>query len=229
MSKHPKHIAIILDGNRRYGIKKGNKFLGHLEGAKNIEKLFKWCEELQIKELTLYTFSTENFSRPKEEVEYLMSLFRKQFKRLKDETKKKKNEKRNKINFIGRLYLFPEDIQKEMHDLMEKTKENKDLTIKFAVGYGGRAEIVDAVKQIFKKRDNIDEIDENLIAKNLYLQSKPDILIRPGGELRISNFLIWQCAYSELFFIEKLWPEFTKQDLEKIIEEFKKRNRRFGK
>lgn len=224
---NPKHIAIILDGNRRYGEKLGNRKLGHHEGAKRVEDLFNWCKELKIKELTLYTFSTENFSRPKDEVNYLMNLFRKQFKRLNKELNN--NKEKIKVNFIGRLNLFPEDLQKEMDNIMNKTKQNNDFIVNFAVGYGSKAEIVDSVKTIINKGLKEDDINEKLINDNLYLTSEPDIMIRPGGEKRMSNFLLWQCAYSELFFYEKLWPEFTKQDLIDVIEQYKQRQRRFGK
>jgi len=228
--KNPRHIALILDGNRRYGRKIGNKFKGHQVGAKKVEKLFDWCEELGIKEVTLYTFSTENFNRSKEEVDYLMKLFKKQFKRLKND--KRVNEGKIKINFIGRLELFPADLRKDMEELMEKTKDNGGFIVNFAVGYGGRAEIVDSIKKIIEefkdKKIDLSDVNEGLVSENLYLKNDPDIMIRPGGEKRVSNFLLWGCAYSELFFIEKLWPEFEKEDLVKIIEEFKKRERRFG-
>jgi len=230
-NNNPRHISIVLDGNRRYGEKIGSKLKGHEVGAKKVEKLFDWCKELGIKEVTLYTFSTENFNRAKEEVDYLMGLFRKQFKRLKKKLEKEKEEK-IRINFIGRLGLFPDDLRKEMEGLMEKTSGNAGFTVNFAVGYGGRSEIVDSIKKIIQKIENqeidIKDINEKVVSENLYLQSEPDIMIRPGGEKRMSNFLLWECAYSELFFIDKLWPEFEKEDLVKIIEEFKARERRFG-
>ncbi len=239
--KNPKHIAIILDGNRRYGKKAGNRFKGHQVGAKKVEELFDWCIELGIKEVTLYTFSTENFNRPKKEVDYLMRLFKEQFNRLKKD--KRVNEGKIKINFIGRLELFSDNLRQDMKELMEKTSGNTDFIVNFAVGYGGRAEIVDSIKKIIQKFKNarttsgnnsegkeikIGDIDEKLVSENLYLQSEPDIMIRPGGEKRMSNFLLWECAYSELFFLDKLWPEFEKEDLVKVIEEFKARERRFG-
>ena len=229
-NNNPKHIAIVLDGNRRYGKKIGNKFKGHEAGAKKVEELFNWCKELGIKEVTLYTFSTENFNRPKEEVDYLMKLFKKQFKKLKNN--KRVNEGEVKVNFIGRLELFPQDLREDMKKLMEKTAGSEDFIVNFAVGYGSRAEIVDSIKKIINEIKNneikVENLDEKMVSENLYLKSEPDIMIRPGGERRMSNFLLWQTAYSELFFLDKLWPEFEKEDLVKIIEEFKARERRFG-
>ena len=228
--KNPKHISIVLDGNRRYGKKIGSKLKGHVVGAKKVEELFDWCKELGIKEVTLYTFSTENFNRPKEEVDYLMKLFRRQVKKLNEDKRVKEGEIR--VNFIGRLELFPSDLKEDMEKLMEKTAGNDDFIVNFAVGYGGRAEIVDSLLKIIKKIKNNEvkpeNINEELVNENLYLKNEPDIMIRPGGEKRMSNFLLWQCSYSEIFFLEKLWPEFEKEDLVKIIEEYKERERRFG-
>jgi len=240
-NNNPKHIAIVLDGNRRYGKKIGNRFKGHVVGAKKVEELFDWCKELGIKEVTLYTFSTENFNRPEKEVDYLMKLFRRQVKKLNEDKRIKEGEIR--VNFIGRLELFPKDLEEDMLKLMEKTADNDDFIVNFAVGYGGRAEIVDSIKKIIQKFKNArttsgtnsvgneikpEDINEKMVSENLYLKSEPDIMVRPGGEKRMSNFLLWECAYSELFFLDKLWPEFEKEDLVKIIEEFKARERRFG-
>jgi tritrans,polycis-undecaprenyl-diphosphate synthase [geranylgeranyl-diphosphate specific] len=230
-SKAPRHIAVILDGNRRYGKKVGNKLKGHEAGAKKVGELLKWCRELGIKEVTLYCFSMENFKRPKEEVECLMRLFQEQIKKLNNDEKLSKS--KAKIRFIGRLHLFPRALRKAMEELMRKTIGNTQFTVNFAIGYSGRAEIVDAVKKIaYKVMDNeikAEDIDEELVRDNLYLSNEPDIVIRTGNEKRISNFLLWQSAYSELFFLEKLWPEFEKEDLVKVIEEFKRRERRFGR
>lgn len=231
MKSKLKHVAIILDGNRRYAKKHKLKLLrGHEFGAKKVEKLFDWCRQLGIKELTLYVFSMENFKRPKNEVNYLMNLFRKQFKKLSKDKRIEKDKIR--INFIGRLSLFPKDMQEMMKSIMKKTKNHKNFRINFAIGYGGRAEIIDAAKNIINeiKRKKLNErnINENLFKKHLYLSSEPDLLIRPGGELRISNFLVWQSCYTELYFTKKLWPEFTKNDLKKAVDDYKKRERRFG-
>ena len=225
-------IAIILDGNRRYAKKQSLKpWRGHKFGAEKVKDLLKWCQEVGIKELTLYSFSIDNFNRTEEEKKVLFSLFKGNIKKLKDDERLDKNG--IKVRFIGRLQMFPEDIQKEMQEVMEKTKKNDNFKLNFAMAYGGRAEIVDATKKIIKKiknkEINEEDIDENLINENLYLSSSPDILIRPGGEKRISDFLLFQIAYSEIFFIDKLWPEFTKKDLVDVIEEYKHRERRFGR
>jgi len=231
MQSKLKHVAIILDGNRRYAKKHRLMLLkGHEYGAKKVEKLFDWCRLLGIKELTLYVFSMENFKRSKNEVNYLMNLFRKQFKKLSKD--KRIDKDRIRISFIGRLNLFPKDMQEMMKSLMKKTKGYKNFKINFAIGYGGRAEIIDATKKMIsdvkRKKLNEKDINENLFKKYLYLSREPDLLIRPGGDLRISNFLIWQSSYTELYFTKKLWPEFTKNDLKKAIDDYKKRERRFG-
>lgn len=228
--KNLRHIAIILDGNRRYSKKLGLKWWqGHEIGAKKVDDIFSWCKDLGIKELTLYIFSTENFKRSKQEIDFLMNLFVKRFNKLRND--KKIHENRIKIRFIGRTYLFSEKIQKTIKELEETTKDYNDYIINFAMGYSGKAEIVDTIKKIARKVKeglSIKNIDEELITKNLYLSSEPDLLIRPGGEFRMSNFLLWQSSYSELWFTDKLWPEFEKEDLIKAVEDYKKRERRFG-
>ena len=223
--KIPKHIAIILDGNRRWAKKVGlPKLKGHEKGFNKIREVLDWCVELGIKEITLYCFSTENFKRDKEEVDYLFNLFRKKIKDF--EENKTIHDKKVKISVIGKISMFPEDMQKAMKEIMEKTKDYGNYKLNLALAYGGKAEIVDAFNKIISK--GIKEIDENTIKENLYLTDDVDLMIRPGGEKRISNFLLWQNSYAELFFIDKFWPEFTKQDLIQIIQEFKKRERRFG-
>lgn len=232
MKKVPKKIAIILDGNRRFAkrlLLKPHK--GHEWGAKKVEELLDWCKELGIKEVTLYAFSHQNFDRPKEEFNYLMNIFRKEFNKLLDDSRLEEND--IKITFIGMIWKFPKDIQKVMHRLMEKTKNHKSYQINFAMAYGGREEVIDAVKKVVesikKGKLNIEEINEKTFGKNLYLNHEPDLVIRTGGEHRTSNFLIWQSHYSEWFFLEKMWPEFEKEDLIKVMEDFSKRERRFGK
>ena len=225
MMKAPKHIAIILDGNRRYAMQHGLKpWMGHKKGSENVKNLLGWCKELGVRELTLYAFSVENFKRDKKEVDFLMRLFREQMKRLERDRSIDKN--RIQVSFIGRLSLFPENIQESMKKVMEKTKRYGGFKINFATGYGGRAEIVDAVNKIVGKK--IKKVDEKTITENLYLSDEPDLVIRTGGEKRVSNFLIWQSYYSEWHFTDKLWPELTKEDLVKAIEDFGKRKRRFG-
>jgi len=226
-----RHIAIILDGNRRYSRKSGLKpWHGHKSGAKKVEDLISWCLELGINELTLYIFSMENFKRGKKETDFLMDLFVKSFNKLRDD--KRIHENQIKIKFIGRTHLFSDKVQEAIKELEEDTKGYDNHILNFAMGYGGRAEIVDAVKKISEKvkegKMDIKDIDENTVTDNLYLQSEPDLLIRPGGESRTSNFLIWQSSYTELWFTDKLWPEFEKEDLIQAINDYNKRERRFG-
>jgi len=225
-------IAIILDGNRRYAKKQGLKpWKGHNFGVEKVKNLLEWCQELEVKELTLYSFSMDNFQRPENEKKILFLLFKENIKKLKNDERLDKNS--IKVRFIGRLQMFPENIQKEMHEVMEKTKNNSNFKLNFAMAYSSKAEITDSLKKIIQKIKNKEiteeDIDEKLINENLYLTSSPDILIRPGGEKRISDFLLFQIAYAELIFLEKLWPEFTKKDLIWCIEEYKRRERRFGR
>lgn len=230
-NKVPRHIGIVLDGNRRFAKKLMMKpWMGHAWGAKKVEALLNWCHELGVKELTLYAFSVDNFNRPREEFDYLMALFKKEFKKISRDTRLEKYKIR--INFIGRLYMFPKDIQKVMQSLMEKTKNNRRHIVNLAMAYGGRQEIIDAVRKISeavkKGKISIDKINEDVFAKNLYMKDEPELVIRTGGEKRTSNFLIWQANYSEWIFLEKSWPEFEKKDLIECINEYSKRERRFG-
>ena len=222
----PNHIAIILDGNRRYAKKYGMPRLkGHEKGYTKIKDVLTWCTELGIKEITLYCLSTENFGRSKEEIDYLFGLFRTRIGGFKKD--KTVHGNKVKISFVGRLSMLPADVQKGMKEVMEATKKYKNYKLNLAVAYGSRSEIADALKRIIEK--GVKEIDENVIRENLYVPDDVDILIRPGGEKRLSNFLLWQNSYAELFFIDKLWPEFEKEDLIEIIGEFNRRERRFGK
>lgn len=231
-TKMPQHIAIIMDGNRRYAKKKNLSLLdGHRKGAEKLTQVLEWCKEFNIKELTLYTFSMQNFSRTKEEVDFLMNLFREYFaKFMKDKTFEKN---KIKVKAIGRKQLFPQDIQQSMTELENKTKNYDNHLLNFAMGYGGREEIVDAFITLAKKIENktlsSEEITELTINDALYLSSAPDILIRTGGEQRLSNFLLWQCSYTELFFVDKFWPEFSKEEFASILKQFNERERRFGK
>lgn len=230
--KVPKHIGIILDGNRRLAKRLMMKpWKGHEWGARKVEKLLDWAKEIGIKELTLYAFSIQNFSRPEKEFNYLMDLFKKEFeKTIKDERLEKDG---IKINFIGRIHLFPEGVQKAMNALMEKTKNNTNYIVNFAMAYGGQEEVLDAVKkigeQIKEGKLNINDINKKVFSENLYMDHEPELIIRTGGDRRTSNFLIWQSWYSEWFFLEKFWPDFEKEDLVNVIKEFNSRQRRFGK
>lgn len=221
----PKHIAVILDGNRRYAEKLGiPKFKGHEKGFDKIRELLEWCMELGIKEVTLYCFSTENFKRDKEEVHYLFDLFR---KRIEDFKKDRLiHDNKVKISVIGREGMFPEDMQKGMREVMEATKNYDRYKLNLALAYGSRSEIVDAIKKIIGK--GVNDVDEGIVKDNLYLSDDVDLLIRPGGEHRLSNFLLWQNSYAELWFSDTLWPEFEKEDLIGAVEWYKNRERRFG-
>ena len=228
--KVPKHIGIILDGNRRFAKRLMLKpYKGHEYGAEKIEKLLEWCKELGIKEITLYCFSIENFNRPKNEFEYLMNLFKEEFTKLKDDPRIKDI----KVNFIGRLNMFPKNVRDSMNVLIENTKSNKPYTINFAMAYGGRAVVIDATRKIAEQVKNgkldVDKINEEVFEKNLYTASEPDLIIRTSGEKRTSGFLIYQGAYAELIFVDKMWPEFEKEDLINAIKEYSNRERRFGK
>jgi tritrans,polycis-undecaprenyl-diphosphate synthase [geranylgeranyl-diphosphate specific] len=231
-NKIPKHVAVIMDGNRRFSRRLMMKpWKGHEWGAKKVEAIFDWCREIGIKELTLYAFSVENFNRPKKEFDYLMSLFKKEFERLKGDPRIYKN--RIKINVLGRIWMFPKDVQERMKDIMDRTKSHNNYTVNFAMAYGGRTEVVDAARkiaeQVKNKKLKIEDINEKSFSRNLYMEDEPDLIIRTGGEHRTSNFLIWQSNYSEWVFLEKTWPEFEKEDLFKCIQDYTNRDRRFGK
>jgi undecaprenyl diphosphate synthase len=221
----PSHIAIIMDGNGRWGLKKYNdRNKGHFYGLQNINKVIKNCIKLHIKYLTLYTFSTENWNRPKKEIEYLFFLFK--FFYQKNFNKINKNNIR--IKFIGDLKNIPADLKVIIKKIQEKTKNNNRITVVFAFNYGAKSELINAFKKIHKNKNN--KISEELISNNLYTKNipDPDILVRTGGEKRLSNFLLWQLSYAELFFLEKNWPDFNFLDLKKIVNKFRGIKRRFG-
>jgi len=225
--KEPKHIAFILDGNRRFAKRLMlEPWKGHEYGKNKIEILLDYAKDLGVKEITLYALSSENIkNRPKNELEFLYKLFREAFKEL-EVNKFKEND--IKINFIGDLNLLPRDLSEQCQTLMEKTKNNKKFILNIAIAYGGKQELVNAFKKILNEGYESDDINEKIISENLYIQDEPDMVIRTGGEKRTSNFLPWQTSYSEWFFLDKLWPEFEKEDLIACIEEFKKRKRNFG-
>ena len=224
MTKIPNHIGIILDGNRRWAKEKGlPAFEGHRRGLETIKKIINYSKEKGIQILTLFVFSTENWKRGKEEVGYLMGLVRRAissyFKHL--------HKSKIRVKVIGQREKLSKALQKEIARVEKITKANKDMTVNFALSYGGRAEIVAAVKKIIKKKIPFQKVNESTIKENLWI-SDVDLIIRTGREQRISNFLIWQAAYSELYFYPKYWPDFGKQDLDKAIAEYSRRQRRFG-
>jgi len=231
-NKVPKHVAIIMDGNRRFSKRLMMKpWKGHEWGAKKVEAIINWSKELGIKELTLYAFSVENFNRPKKEFDYLMNLFKEEFDKLKDDPRIYEN--KIKINVIGRIWMFPKEVKQRMNEIMEKTKNHDKYVINFAMAYGGKAEVVDAAKklanQLKQGKLKIEDINEETFSRNLYMEDEPDLIIRTGGTKRMSNFLPLQGAYSELIFLDKMWPEFEKEDFVECIQDYKNRDRRFGK
>ena len=199
---------------------------GHELGRRKVEELVEYAQELGIKELTFYALSVENIkNRPKKELTYLFKIFQQAFLDL-DTNKIMDNN--IQIRFVGDLELLPLALRTQCTEIMNKTKHNNKFFVNFAIAYDGRQEIVNAVKNIIDKKIKSEMIDERIIAENLYLTSEPDIIIRTGGEKRTSNFLPWQSAYSEWFFLDKMWPEFEKNDLIACINEFKNRKRNFG-
>ena len=221
----PSHIAIIMDGNGRWGLKKYNdRNKGHYYGLQNINKVIENCIKLKIKYLTLYTFSTENWNRPKKEINYLFHLFKYFYK--KNFSKLIKNNIR--IKFIGDLINIPKDLKPIIKKTQEKTKNNSAITVLFAFNYGAKSELINAFKNILKNNRKV--INEELVSNYLYTQNipDPDILIRTGGNKRLSNFLLWQLSYAELFFVNKNWPDFNFLDLKKIVNKFAYIQRKFG-
>ena len=228
----PQHIAIIMDGNRRWAKEKGlDTKLGHKAGAETLEKIASYANEIGLKYLTVYAFSTENWNRTKEEVGALMVLLRNYL----DKFLNRESLRNVKIRVLGNIEnLDYKGLKDSINKIVEKSKNNTGLTLNIAFNYGGRDEIVRAVKNIAEKvkKDELtlEQIDEHLVSDNLYTanEPEPDLLIRPGGELRISNFLLWQLAYTEFLFIDKYWPDFSEEDLLEAIATFEKRNRKFG-
>lgn len=219
-----RHLGIILDGNRRFAKRLMlEPWRGHELGFKKLEKIVGWLKEFEVKELTLYCFSLENFNRPKLEFDFLMKIFKESIEMLKKDKRIRKN--KIKLRFIGKRELFDKEIQTGMYELEEMTKNYNNYIINFALGYGGRQEIIEAVKRLVKSGK---EINEENLQKNLWLSDDIDLIIRTGAEKRTSNFLPWQSTYAEWIFLDKMWPEFEKQDLTECIEEFKNRKRRFG-
>ncbi len=227
----PKHIAIIMDGNRRWAKAHGKPAsFGHKEGAKTLEKIVRYANKIGLEHITVYAFSTENWKRAEEEVKALMNLLQNYL----DDYSKRADTENIKVKILGDITALSEGMQKSIKKCMERTKDNTGITFNIALNYGGRDEIVKAVKNIAQEvKENkikIEDIDEGLISNNLYTvgQPDPDLVIRTSGEIRLSNFLPWQVVYSEFLFINKNWPDFDEEDLDNAIIEYQKRTRKFG-
>src|SRR6056300_675869 len=232
MNTQPKHVAIIMDGNGRWAQKLGKKrVVGHSRGAKTVREIVEEAARNEIEHLTLFAFSTDNWNRPKDEVNILMKLLvsslKKEFRRL--------TENNIKLCAVGDLNTLPQLVREELTYVIEKTKNNTGMVLTLALNYGGKEELTAAVKAIaFKVKNSIispEKVDQSTIIKHLYTQNLPavDLLIRTSGEERISNFLLWHIAYAELYFTKTLWPDFKKEDLQKALVDYTKRERRFGK
>jgi len=232
----PEHVAIILDGNRRWASERSlDPWMGHHYGAEKIEDLLRWCLDLDVKSVTLYAFSTENFQRSPEEVEEIMRIAEEKLSQiLKDESIHKH---RVRVKAIGRLSLLPKKLQQMIKEVEKSTKDYDERFLNLALAYGGRAEIVDAARKIAQKVESgdltPDDINEQLFERYLYTahmpKQDPDLIIRTSGEERLSGFLLWQCAYSELFFLDINWPDFRRIDLLRAVRTYQRRKRRFGR
>ena len=227
----PKHIAIIMDGNRRWAKKqRKNASYGHKEGAKTLEKIVRYANKIGLKYITVYAFSTENWKRAEEEVSALMMLLQNYL----DDYSKRADTENIRVKILGDITALSSGMQKSILKCMERTKENTGVTFNIALNYGGRDEIVKAVKKIAEDvkegKIDINNINEEMISNNLYTAGMPDpdLLIRTSGELRLSNFLPWQVVYSEFLFVDKNWPDFNEEDLDNAIIEYQKRTRKFG-
>lgn len=227
----PQHIAIIMDGNRRWARAHNLSVSdGHKKGAETLENIAKYCNKIGIKYLTVYAFSTENWKRAKEEVGALMNLLRFYL----DKFSKKADDENIRIKILGDISVFESGLKKSIEKAIERTKNNKGLTLNIALNYGGRAELIKAMKEIAEDVKNekisIEDISEEFVNSKLYTAGEPDpdLLIRTSGEIRTSNFLPWQLVYSEFYFVQKYWPDFNYDDVEEAIEVYQKRNRKFG-
>lgn len=227
----PKHIAIIMDGNRRWAKAKGiPTSFGHKEGAKTLEKIVRYANKIGIKYITVYAFSTENWKRAEEEVSTLMNLFQSYL----DDYSKRADSENIKVKIIGSKEKLSEKMKESIEKCMERTKDNTGITFNIALNYGGRDELIKAIQKIAQEvkeeKLNPEEISEEMVSNKLYTkgQPDPDLVIRTSGEIRLSNFLPWQVVYSELLFVDKNWPDFTEQDLDEAILEYQKRTRKFG-
>ncbi len=230
----PEHIAFIMDGNGRWAKQRGlERSEGHKEGAKTFRRITEYCADIGIKYVTFYAFSTENWNRPKAEVQALMKLF-KEYLLEADDRERENDIRQSRIRFIGERDGIPKDLLKLIEKAERQSNKYSKITVNIALNYGGRAEITNAVKAIAKKVQNgemsVDDITEQTVSDNIYTagQPDPDIIVRPSGEYRLSNFLQWQSAYSEFWYSDILWPDFTEENVNDIIRDFQKRNRRFG-
>jgi undecaprenyl diphosphate synthase len=228
----PKHIAIIMDGNGRWAKKRSlARIMGHRKGMDSVKEVVKACCELQIEVLSLYAFSSENWKRPKSEVKALMALLKKYIRSEINELHKNNI----RVKAIGDLKKLPEDVLRLIHDGVKKTENNSGMILNVALSYSGRDEILQSVSKIAEKvslnKLNISEIDEEIFSDHLFTAGlpDPDLLIRTSGELRISNFLLWQIAYTEIYVTDVLWPDFKSKDLHKALDDYQKRKRRFGR
>ena len=227
----PRHIAIIMDGNRRWAKAQGKSAsYGHKEGAKTLEKIVRYANKIGLEYITVYAFSTENWKRAEEEVKALMMLLQSYL----DDYSKRADTENIRVKVLGDISALTPGMQKSINKCMERTKDNTAVTFNIALNYGGRDEIIKAIKQIAKEvkdgKIDVEDITEEMVSNNLYTKDEPDpdLMIRTSGELRLSNFLPWQLVYSEFLFIDKNWPDFTEEDLDKAIEEYQKRTRKFG-
>lgn len=223
----PKHIGIIMDGNRRWAKERNLSSLeGHLKGYEKVKLIPGWFFSRGVKIVSVFAFSTENWNRSRNEVNYLLKLVKRAFKEELDEF----NQKGYRVLISGRIDELPGDLPEVCLKAINKTKANTTGTLNICLNYGGRAEIVDAIKKMIKNNIKLEQVHEGLIKKYLYngILSDPDIVVRTSGEQRISGFMLWQSAYSELLFIKKYWPDFEESDVKIILDEYAKRNRRFG-
>ena len=227
----PTHIAIIMDGNRRWAKSKGIPIaLGHREGAKTLEKIVRYANKIGLKYITVYAFSTENWKRAQDEVNSLMLLLQNYI----EDYSKRADSENIKVQFLGDVTAFKPKMQKGIQDCINRTKNNTGVTFNIALNYGGRLEIIKAIKEIAKdvkdEKIKIEDINEELVSSKLYTanQPDPDLLIRTSGEMRLSNFLPWQSVYTEFLFVEKNWPDFNEEDLDNAIIEYQHRTRKFG-
>ena len=232
LEKLPQHVAVIMDGNGRWAKQRGlPRIEGHRRGSNALKEMLRYCKDLGIKTLTAYAFSTENWGRPANEVNFLMTLF----ERLLRKELKEMQEEEVCINFIGDLSVLPKSLQQEMYQSMASTKNNQGIFFNVAINYGSRHEMVKACRNLAEKVKQGDlspaAIDENLISQSLYTAASPDpdLLIRTSGEMRLSNFLLWQLAYTEIYVTETLWPDFDRQQFNRALQSYQQRDRRFGK